>query len=66
MKLAYSLKDAAADTPYSVDYLRRAIKTTNVDPAKGVHHLPAKQDRNGKYVIEGEALAAWIGQLDDA
>lgn len=65
-RISYFIKDAAEATGYSPDFIRRAIKTTNVDPAKGVHHLPAKRDPNGKYVIKVAAVDTWLDQMDDA
>lgn len=65
-RIAYSLKDAAEQVGYSTDYIRRAIKTTNVDPAEGVHHLPAKQDTKGHYRITHAALEKWLDQMADA
>lgn len=65
-RVSFFLKDAAEATGFSPDHIRRAIRTTNVDPAIGVHHLPAKVDTRGRYVIKADALDAWIDQMADA
>ena len=63
--LAYSVRQAAEATGYSRQHIHRAIHTTNVDPAKGVHHLPAKKDGKG-YRVLADALKSWLEQLPDA
>lgn len=65
-RVAYSLKEAAAAVGYSTDHIRRAIRTINVDPSEGVHHLPAKVDSRGQYRITHAALVAWVDQMADA
>ena len=63
--LAYTIAEAAEATGYSQQHIRRAIATTNVDPAAGVHHLPAKRDGK-KYRVLAAALTKWLEQLPDA
>jgi len=62
---AYSVAEAAQAVGRSTDHIYRAIRTTNVDPAKGVHHLRAKKDGKG-YLITADALDAWLEQHLDA
>ena len=62
-KRAYSLAEAAAQTPFSIDTLRRAIKTT--DPTSFPPPLRAKKPSKG-YVILARDLDAWLDSLADA
>lgn len=67
MKLAYSLREAADQTPYSVDTLRRAIAAT--DPKTFPPPLKAKRggsERKPVYTIRHVDLVAWLDSLPDA
>jgi hypothetical protein len=64
-RLAYTVVEAAKATGFSRDYLHRAIRTDNVDPTAGIHHLPAKRDAKGYRILHG-ALVAWLEQFPDA
>jgi hypothetical protein len=57
-KLALSLPEAAALTPYSVDTLRRAIKTS--DPNGDIPPLAAQTGPKGRYQIMRDDLVAWL------
>jgi hypothetical protein len=57
-RLAYSLPQAAALTPYSEQTLRRAIKTT--DPNGDVPPLVAQTGPKGRYQILHDDLIAWL------
>lgn len=59
-----SLAEAAAETPFSVKTLRKAIQTT--DPASFPPPLRAKRGARGSYVITDDALREWIDDLPDA
>lgn len=58
--LTYTLAGAAAVTGLSVDYIRRAVKSTNPDL-----HLPARM-AGTKYIIRRDDLEAWIDRLPEA
>ena len=58
--LTYTLSGAAAVTGLSVDYIRRAIKSTDPDL-----HLPARM-AGTKYLIRRDDLEAWIDRLPEA
>lgn len=58
--LTYTLSGAAAVTGLSVDYIRRAIKSTDPD-----QHLPARM-AGTKYLIRRDDLEAWIDRLPEA
>ena len=58
--LTYTLSGAAAVTGLSVDYIRRAVKSTDPDL-----HLPARM-AGTKYIIRRDDLEAWIDRLPEA
>lgn len=63
MKALMSIAEAAGETPFSIDTIRRAIHTT--DPDVFPPPLRAKLG-GGKYVIRDIDLRAWIDSLRDA
>lgn len=58
--LTYTLSGAATATGLSVDYIRRAVKSTDPDL-----HLPARM-AGTKYLIRKDDLEAWIDRLPEA
>lgn len=66
MKALMSLEEAAAETPYSVKTLRRAIHTTDPDPDAFPPPLRAKRGSRGQYAVTEDALREWIESLKDA
>ena len=65
-KIAYTLAEAAEVVPYSIDFLRRATRTT--DPNAWPPPLPAKRGKgaNAKTTISHRDLEAWFDSLPDA
>jgi hypothetical protein len=63
-RLALTLVEAAALTPFSVHTLRRAIAET--DPTAFPPPLKAKRDSRGRYVILTRELEVWLASLPDA
>lgn len=64
MKALMKLHEAAKETPYGVDTLRKAIRAT--DPRKFPPPLKAKRGARGQYDIREADLLAWIDSLEDA
>jgi hypothetical protein len=64
MKAVMSLAEVAAQTPWSVDTIRKAVRAT--DPSTFPPPLKAKRGSKGQYVVRAEDFKAWIDQLDDA
>ncbi|WP_216395796.1 hypothetical protein [Arcanobacterium phocae] len=69
-KLAYTLKEAAEATPFSVSTLRKAV-TQNYRPnERKFPRLNAKagvaKGNSAAFVILHEDLQAWLEQLPDA
>ena len=64
MKAAMSLDEAAAETPFSSQTIRRAIQATN--PVAFPPPLPAKRGSRGAYVVLRDDLLAWLRSLPDA
>lgn len=61
MKALMTLAEAAAETPYSVDHLRRCTKAS--DPTIA---LPAKRGARGRILVTDKALREWIDRHPDA
>lgn len=64
MKAAMSLAEAAAETPFSIDTLRRALRAT--DPRTFPPPLRAKRDSKGRHVVLAGELQRWLDSLEDA
>ncbi|GGL27443.1 hypothetical protein H9L10_03705 [Phycicoccus endophyticus] len=63
-KAVMSLQDVAAQTPWSVDTIRRAVRAT--DPDSFPPPLKAKRGPKGSYVIREQDFREWIDGLPDA
>lgn len=64
-----SLAEAAAETPFSIDTLRRAVKTTGVDKDGNPTFPPplrAKRGAKDRYVVLAPDLTNWLESLQDA
>lgn len=64
MKAAMTLAEAAAETPWSPDVLRRAIKTTGVDKDGNPTFPPPLEAgfKGKKYFILEADLRAWLDE----
>ena len=64
MKAQMTLAEAAAETAFGPEHLRRCITSTKPTPDRPA--LKARRDGKGRYLIRAQDLQAWIDAHPDA